>query len=168
MSTKLTVGAICLATLALTTLKTGFGRVVTPTDGAIAAQTQQEAIQASLPQLPPNIEAKVVALGQCESHGDPAAVNPIDRDGTPSNGKYQFKRGTWRAYVLKYKLWGSDQWEPADFENTLFSGYHQDYVVRLMFTDPQVNLQWEFPACSKKLGLPKNYAAVQQAFGGSC
>lgn len=112
------------------------------------------------PILAPNISEAQRELGQCESNGNQNAVNPKDRDGTSSNGKYQFKRSTWRYFVHKYDLWNSAQWDEADYENTLFSDWHQDVVVSLMFIDPDVNLHQQFPVCADRLRLKINYASI--------
>jgi len=98
------------------------------------------------------------ALANCESGGNPSALNPMDSDGTPSNGMYQFKRSTWRYFVEKYDLWNWREWDDADWENTMWSGEHQDVVVSLMFMDKEVNLHGQFPKCSSDLGLPRNFA----------
>lgn len=115
-----------------------------------------------LPVLAQEVEQKIDRLAICESGGKASAINPVDRDGTPSNGKYQFKRDTWKLYVKRYGLWEWQTWSEEKWEETLFSGFHQDVVVRLMFVDSAVNLQNEFPACSKLLGLAKNYALSEQ------
>ena len=107
---------------------------------------------------PERINSLIDQLGICESGNNQLAINPVDKDGTPSCGRFQFKRLTWKYYIIKYNLFGWQNWEAEDFENALWSGDVQKIVVEKMFVDPDVNLLWEFPDCSKKLNLEKNYA----------
>ena len=98
-------------------------------------------------------------LMMCESGGNQNALNPADTDGTPSNGLFQFKRTTWKYYVKKYDMFEWQNFDEADWENTMWSGDLQREVVERMFIDPDVRLRTtEFPDCSKKLGLKQNYA----------
>ncbi len=39
-------------------------------------------------------------IAWCESSGDSEALNPVDTDGLPAFGLFQFKAATWRATVL--------------------------------------------------------------------
>ena len=94
----------------------------------------------------------------CESGGDALALNPADVNGKPSKGLFQFQDLSWKKYVVRYGLWPWRLWEPEDWENAVWSDYHQTEIVKRMFVDRQVNLKNEFPFCSRKLGLKKNYA----------
>ncbi len=98
-------------------------------------------------------------LMMCESGGNWEAVNPKDLDGTPSWGLFQFKPSTWKLYVKKYDLWEWQNFDDADWWNTMMNGDLQRIVVEKMFLDKDVRLATrEFPGCSRKLGLKQNYA----------
>ena len=103
------------------------------------------------------IEPLMEKLALCESGNDPKKINPKDTNGKASFGKYQFQLSTWKQYILKYELFGSENWDSADFENNIWDGELQDEVIVKMFFDPNVNLRNEFPACSKKLKLKNTY-----------
>jgi len=102
-------------------------------------------------------EGYINALAVCESGNNQSAINPVDKDGTSSNGLFQFKRTTWKNYITKYNLFSWQAFEEEDFENALWDGYAQRIVVEKMFKDPEVNLWWEFPDCSQQLNLQKTY-----------
>ena len=104
-----------------------------------------------------DIDYLIDQLSVCESGNNQSAINPVDKDGTASNGLFQFKRTTWKHYIIKYNLFSWQVFEEEDFENALWDGNAQRVVVEKMFKDPQVNLRLEFPDCSKSLNLEKNY-----------
>ncbi len=85
------------------------------------------------------------ALIWCESRGFALAINPKDRDGTPSYGILQFKPETFDLYVKRYDI--QDKMELMNPES-------QIRVVRNMIGDPRVQFQNEFPDCVKKIGYP--------------
>ena len=104
---------------------------------------------------PPPIIAKVEfsaldvwiqRLAQCESGGDENALNPMDTDGTPSKGKFQFKDGTFNYFSQKYNIATTSIW----------SGAEQELILRRMIKDPEVDLRYQFPACVRQLGLPES------------
>lgn len=108
---------------------------------------------------PPDLSYLIDRLMECESGGNQHALNPVDLDGTPSNGLFQFKRSTWKFYIKKYNLFGWQNFNEADWENTLWVGDLQRIVVERMFVDPDVRLRSrEFPDCAKRIGLRENYA----------
>lgn len=83
-------------------------------------------------------------LVRCESRGDPAAVNPKDRDGTPSYGLLQFKPSTFEQFSKAYGIEG-DLMDPAA----------QRAIVLRMMRDPSVRWGIQFPDCVKKfIGPP--------------
>lgn len=83
-------------------------------------------------------------LIHCESRGNPNAVNPVDLDGTPSYGLLQFKPSTFTGYRTQYGLPDADLMDPEAQKET----------VRHMMQDPGVNWYQQFPACTRRLGLP--------------
>lgn len=80
----------------------------------------------------------------CESHGNPEAINPLDRDGTPSYGLLQFKPSTFTGYRKQYGLKEAELMNPEAQKET----------VRHMMKDPNVNWYQLFPACTRRLGEP--------------
>lgn len=91
-------------------------------------------------------------LAQCESSGDPLAVNPIDRDGTSSYGLYQFKPGTLigisRAYLTIY----------IDEKNVMQAIYdpivQNAALAQMIHHRDEINWHQQFPACVARLGIP--------------
>lgn len=109
------------------------------------------------------IKEKIALLKKCESGGNPNALNPIDLDGTPSYGCFQFKISTWKNYVIKYNLFNWKELEEADWFNTMWSCDLQEIVVEKMFFDPNVKLRTtEFPTCSKLLSIKENYVDIDK------
>lgn len=85
-------------------------------------------------------------LAQCESSGNPSAVNPSDVDGTPSYGLLQFKPQTFLMYKERYGITGE-----------LMDPQAQRAIVWRMFDDPLVVWEREFPACVRKIGPPPKH-----------
>lgn len=84
-------------------------------------------------------------LEKCESGGNPNAINPKDRDGTPSHGLLQFKPSTFAGYTKKYGLPAADLMDPEA----------QRTIVRHMMDDPNVRWLNEFPDCVRyHVGFP--------------
>lgn len=88
-------------------------------------------------------EEWLAKLIQCESHGNPEAINPKDRDGTPSYGLLQFKPSTFEMFSKAYKI-----------EGELMDPEAQKAIVRRMMDDKSVVWENQFPACVRKLGRP--------------
>lgn len=103
----------------------------------------------------------VKKMAYCESTNNPLAVNPVDLDGTPSLGLYQFKPGTFRHYVEKYNLFGWQTWTAKSWLTAIWNGDYQETVFRRMLTDDEVDLHHEFPWCTRRLGLPPASTADQ-------
>lgn len=83
------------------------------------------------------------ALIQCESNGRPEAVNPKDRDGTPSYGLLQFKPSTFDFFKKAYGI-----------EGELMDPEAQKAIVIRMMDDESIVWENQFPACVRKLGRP--------------
>ncbi len=90
------------------------------------------------------LDTYLIKLEKCESGGNFKALNPIDLDGTPSKGRYQFKTGTFNYFSQKYKIATTSIW----------NGYEQDDIVRFMSQDPTVDFHHQFPDCTRRIGLP--------------
>jgi len=99
-------------------------------------------------------EVWLSALEWCESRGVKTAINPEDKDLTPSYFSYQFKPKTFKYYSVKYGLL------PPDLEDEDYFNWMSDYdvardVVRHMIDDPKVKWAQEFPDCVlRKVGYP--------------
>lgn len=106
------------------------------------------------PILNHRLEVWITALEWCESAGIPEAINPRDRDGTPSYYSFQWKPSTFRQYGERYGLFEkglSEQQIEALMKNYEMSRE----IVRRMVDDPKVVWENEFPICiAKKVGLP--------------
>lgn len=92
-----------------------------------------------------NIDEWLNSLRQCESGGNDKALNPKDSDGTRSVGRFQFKDKTFAYFSKKYDISVTSVW----------NGDEQEEILRRMIDDPSVNLHNQFPACTKKIGLPQ-------------
>lgn len=99
-------------------------------------------------------ETWISALEWCESRAKNDALNPKDRDGTPSYSNFQWKPTTLLSYGKQYGLISASS-TLADV-STLLKDYDlQRNVVRQMIADPAVNWYQQFPDCVKtKVGLP--------------
>lgn len=85
------------------------------------------------------------ALMWCESKGKPEALNPKDKDGTPSYGILQFKPGTFNHYAKLYGIDASAGYKDADT---------QEKIVTQMILKGNIKWSQQFPQCTKQLGLP--------------
>jgi len=88
-------------------------------------------------------EQWLAELISCESRGNPEAINPKDRDGTPSYGLMQFKPSTFEMFKKAYGI-----------EGELMDPEAQKAIVRRMMDDKSVVWENQFPACVRKLGRP--------------
>lgn len=95
-----------------------------------------------------NIEAWKKELRKCESGGNDTALNPKDLDGTPSHGRYQFKDTTFYGFAKQYGI------KVTSHKN----GDEQEMILDRMILDDKVDLTFQFPDCTTRIGLPKlNY-----------
>ena len=92
-----------------------------------------------------NILVDTMAI--CESTDNPLAVNLVDRDGTSSFGRFQFKPKTLRHYADKYRLADVSAWDEADTMNWIYDGEFQEQIFRKMLYDKGVVWTQEFPVC---------------------
>ncbi len=99
-------------------------------------------------------ETWIRALEWCESNGKTSAINPKDLDNTPSYGSFQFKPDTMYEYGIKYGIWSKQMDKEFFKENLLMNSELQSEIVGQMIFDKRVNFRQQFPACTKKLGLP--------------
>ena len=92
-------------------------------------------------------------LEWCECRGDHGAINPKDKDGTPSYYAFQFKPGTFKYYGELYEVIPKDLKE-AELMESLKSYELQKAIVGYMILDPKINWLQQFPDCVRKNGLP--------------
>jgi len=90
------------------------------------------------------IDTFIHKLRLCESGGNDKALNPVDLDGTPSKGRFQFKDKTFYSFAKKYNIKVTSVW----------NGDEQEQILRKMIDDPSVKLSGQFPDCYRKIGSP--------------
>jgi hypothetical protein len=101
----------------------------------------------------PMIDATTVKLSKlipCESGGNPNALNPMDKDLTPSWGILQFKPSTLHYFGIKYGLLPADI-EPAEIMNRIWEADLQINVAHKMIDEYGTTVEFwlqQFPACS--------------------
>lgn len=83
----------------------------------------------------------------CESGDNAMAVNPCDKDFTPSYGCLQFKPDTLKGYTKKYNLADISVWEDVDTMNWIYDCEFQTTIFKNMLDDPDVVWTREFPDC---------------------
>lgn len=91
------------------------------------------------------------ALRWCESRGVDTAVNPHDKDGTPSYGRFQFKPGTFYYFANLYNVATSTGYmDPAA----------QEAVLEAMVAhSTQIDWLGQFPDCvANHIGYPPRSA----------
>lgn len=94
------------------------------------------------------------ALEWCESRGVSTAVNPKDKDGTPSYYNFQWKPETFKGYAVRYGLLPASL-ELADYQNWMSDYELQREIVHRMLNDKAVTWPQEFPDCVlRKVGRP--------------
>lgn len=110
-------------------------------------------VQVEEPKISHQQEIWISALEWCESNGNVNAINPKDKDGTPSYYSFQFKPET-------FKYYGEMYWviEPGlkdeEIMERIKDNQTQRTIVENMVLDKAVDFRQQFPACTKKLGLP--------------
>lgn len=98
------------------------------------------------------------ALEWCESAGNKSAINPEDKDHTPSYYSFQFKPSTFKAYALKYEILKKEDVDTSKELMEQLKNYNNQFqVVASMINDPSVRWRSQFPGCVAKLGLPPRY-----------
>lgn len=131
----------------------GVRRVQAPTHASAATTTPAitkpaAEPQPKAPQLTHAQETWIYALEWCESHGDRGAINPKDRDNTPSYGPFQFKPDTFASLAKRYGIKG----ELMDYDA-------QRSIVEHMLLDKTITTkelrERQFPDCiQNKIGNP--------------
>lgn len=130
VAVSMPVQAVAPSRSIVLSIKSAPGKDLAPTNGLSATQS-----------------AWLLSLEKCESSGNPKAINPKDKDGTPSYGLLQFKPATLAMYQKRYGIKGQLM-DPAT----------QVAVAVEMIKDADaINWKREFPGCVKKLGTPPKY-----------
>ena len=98
----------------------------------------------------------ISSLEWCESKAKPTAINPKDKDGTPSYYSFQFKPYTFKSYGELYGVIekGLSVEKRAEL---IKSQPLQRKIVENMVNDKKVVWMQQFPGCVKKLGYPPKY-----------
>lgn len=140
---KLLMVAIIIAATAITIL------ILWPQTMQTQAKQEQK-----VPVINHRLETWISALEWCESGGIPEAINPKDKDGTPSYYSFQWKPATFKMYAERYQLIEKDL--PAAIVSARMKDYQlQKEIIRRMVDDSKVKWENEFPTCiTKKVGLP--------------
>lgn len=103
-------------------------------------------------------EVYLYALEWCESKGVQTAVNPKDRDGTPSYYSFQFKPGTFKWLVVKYGILNKEDVDTLEKVKKNMADYElQKLIVKHMLFDKNIKFKQQFPDCVLKLGQPPKY-----------
>jgi len=123
----------------------------------ITIEAEKEIATIKFNQLSHRQEVWMYALEWCESRGNIEAINPKDKDGTPSYYSWQFKPGTFKGYGEKYGV------IPKGLSSQEIMIKIKDYelqkqIVSFMIKDPSVKWANEFPDCVlRKIGMtPKD------------
>ena len=98
----------------------------------------------------------ISALEWCESRGNITAINPKDKDNTPSYYSFQFKPSTFRLYGEQYSIVEKGKSDKQIME-LLKDQVLQRKIVENMVNDKGVIWKQQFPDCVKKLGIPPKY-----------
>ena len=106
---------------------------------------------AVMPALTHQQKAWLGALEWCESRGRPSAINPKDRDGTPSYGILEFKPSTFALFAGIYGTGSTTDYMNAD---------EQEAIVTQMILKGGIDWAQQFPACTRLLGNPPQSTAA--------
>lgn len=110
-------------------------------------------IKAPKPMLTHEQEVWLYTLEWCESRGVKTAINPNDKDGTPSYYSFQFKPSTFLNYGAKYGIVSATT--TSDELPVKLKNYElQKQIVSHMILDKSVDWHQQFPDCVRKFGLP--------------
>lgn len=136
--------ATMLAILALATFIVGV-KTAGGTPLSYTATSTPETVEPPKPTLTHSQEVWLHSLEWCESRGNPAAINKMDRDGTPSYGAFQFKPSTLDYYADMY---GVATTTLMDYET------QRAVVEQMILHRGEINWSQQFPDCVKRLGSP--------------
>lgn len=114
--------------------------------GYAILKSQPEEVKAEMPTLTHAQQVWKGALEWCESRGKTGAINPKDRDGTPSFGGFQFKPSTLQYYAEKYNV--------PTATSTMDYATQSAVVDQMILHRAEIDWSWQFPDCVKRLGYP--------------
>lgn len=135
MKTYITVGVIAAFILGAATARVLIGNSIEVVDVPVTPA----------PLLSHQQTAWLGALEWCESGGKPSAINPKDRDNTPSYGILQFKPSTFTLFAKEDGLASTTDYMNPDA---------QEAIVTQMILRRNVNWSQQFPVCTGILGTP--------------
>lgn len=145
--------------LAIATAVAGafIGAAIAHRAGAEAATKEEPPQAIEEPALTHAQEVWISALEWCESRGKVDAINPKDRDNTPSYYSFQFKPETFLGYGLEYGILpATTTIDSAAFTEAFKSWEQQRAVVAAMVLHrDEIDWEQQFPDCVKrKIGMP--------------
>jgi len=104
-----------------------------------------EAPEVIQPTLTHRQEVWMNVLEWCESRGNNEAINPMDNDGTPSYGAFQFKPSTLDYYA---EMYGVPTTTLMDYDT------QKAVVTQMILHRDEINWYQQFPVCVRKNGEP--------------
>ena len=99
-------------------------------------------------------EVYIKALEWCESRGVMTAINPNDRDNTPSYYSWQWKPDTFKYFGIKYGIISQNILDKD--VRIKMADYETEKLVIEAMVEHRSEIKWsqQFPDCTKKLGNP--------------
>ena len=94
------------------------------------------------------------ALEWCESRGVVTAINPNDRDNTPSYYSFQWKPSTFRYFGEKYGVLAKGATDAENRERMKNYDTQLKILDQMIFHHDEINWGQQFPDCTKRLGYP--------------
>jgi hypothetical protein len=100
------------------------------------------------------IYQKMEKLIECESSGNPLAINVKDADGTASLGLCSMKIETFKEYTVKYGLMGENVSWNWVITMMFDEKFHKKVCYEILKNEkPEIIRNRLFPACARKIGL---------------
>ena len=99
-------------------------------------------------------EVYISALEWCESRGVQTAVNPKDRDNTPSYYSWQWKPSTFQEFGIQYGVLPKGTTLAQATEAMKSYNLQLAVISALVLDGRHVDWAQQFPDCTKKLGIP--------------
>lgn len=113
----------------------------------VSSLKSTETATSTAPTLTHEQEVWQYALEWCESQGKASAINPKDRDNTPSYGAYQFKPSTLTYFAKLYGI-------ATSTEGVMDPSVQTKIVEQMILHRADIDWHQQFPDCVRKLGLP--------------
>lgn len=111
-------------------------------------------VEPARPALNHQQEVWTYALEWCESRGEVGAINPKDKDGTPSYYSFQFKPSTFRFYGERYGILSKGLTDTALTDKLKDYKTQRAIVEQMVLHAKEIDWKQQFPDCVRKLGMP--------------